>query len=143
MCEWFDKGEFKRRARPRPVKKGKQSKLFVLDLAMIKRPLNEVLRGPFLQHSIRIQPVVCAKRARFFSVNPQDNKSSASPPVLVDKLKQWQSTARDRSLKQLSTFVQSTERNLSLLGGKLNQVTGYELVEELKRKVIEQGKTLY
>ncbi|PVF94649.1 hypothetical protein CPB86DRAFT_712841 [Serendipita vermifera] len=105
---------------------------------MIRRPLNEVLRRPFLQHSIRIHPVVCAKRARFFSNNSQDNKPSASPPVVVEKLKEWQSTAKDRSLKQLNTFIQATEKNLSLLGGKLNEVTGYELVEELKRKVIEQ-----
>lgn len=57
---------------------------------------------------------------------------------LVEKLRKWQDDAKTRANTQIATWSTSAQHNLALLGSKINEMTGYTLVEELKRHVVEQ-----
>lgn len=67
-------------------------------------------------------------RARFYSQQPD----------VSQKLKQWRESAITNSQARLAAWTDSAGQQLALLGSKLNHLTGYELVEELKRQVVEQ-----
>jgi hypothetical protein len=68
-----------------------------------------------------------------------DEHSRPSKWEITDKLTQWQAVAQKTSKERFNIWTTAAEENLALLGKKLNQLTGYELVEELKKQVVEQG----
>ena len=68
----------------------------------------------------------------------EDNKHNQED-VLV-KLRKWQGEARTHANNQIENLATAAQQNLAVLGSKLNEMTGYKLVEELKRQVVEQGE---
>lgn len=56
-----------------------------------------------------------------------------------DQLRQWTDVVKRNSKIKFSIWSKDLEQRFALLGRKLNQFTGYELVENLKKQVVEQG----
>ncbi|KAG8811442.1 sensitivity to high expression protein she9, partial [Serendipita sp. 399] len=67
-----------------------------------------------------------------------NGKKEGDQLEIVHKLKEWQETAKKNGNERLAIWKSTAEQNLASLGNKLNQLTGYELVEELKRQVVKQ-----
>ncbi|QRV92591.1 Sensitive to high expression protein [Ceratobasidium sp. AG-Ba] len=72
--------------------------------------------------------------------------SSSSAPVSMeehtarakDSIAMW----KDATISLLRSRAQDAAGQLGELGGKLNKVTGYDEIEELKRKVVERERTI-
>ena len=60
---------------------------------------------------------------------------------LPPELRQWSLVAIGQSRGMISSVIAAMETNLAVIGGKLNEVTGYERIEGLKRRVHDQGRT--
>lgn len=98
---------------------------------MLKRPFNAVHKRSIALPSL---PYRILQR-RFYA----DEHSRPPKWEITDKLAQWQAIAQKTSKQRLNIWTTAAEENFALLGKKLNQLTGYELVEELKKQVVEQG----
>ena len=61
---------------------------------------------------------------------------------LPPEVRQWSLVAIERSNGMFSSVITAMQTNLAIIGGKLNEVTGYERIEGLKRRVHEQGRRL-
>ena len=61
---------------------------------------------------------------------------------LPPEVRQWSLVAIERSNGVFSSVITAMQTNLAIIGGKLNEVTGYERIEGLKRRVHEQGRRL-
>ena len=59
---------------------------------------------------------------------------------LPPEVHQWSLVAIGRSRGVFSSVIAATQTNLAVIGGKLNEVTGYERIEGLKRSVHDQGR---
>jgi len=59
---------------------------------------------------------------------------------LPPELRQWSLVAIGQSRGMFSSVIAAMQTNLAVIGGKLNEVTGYEHIEGLKRRVHEQGR---
>lgn len=68
--------------------------------------------------------------------SPNFNVWNKLPP----EVRQWSLAAIERSNGMFSSVTTATQTNLAIIGGKLNEVTGYERIEGLKRRVHEQGR---
>jgi len=60
---------------------------------------------------------------------------------LPPEIRQWSLVAIDQSRGMFSSVIAAMQTNLAVVGGKLNEVTGYERIEDLKRRVHDQGRT--
>ncbi|QRV77772.1 Sensitive to high expression protein [Ceratobasidium sp. AG-Ba] len=81
------------------------------------------------------------------SVTPSSSSAgSSSAPVSMeehtarakDSIAMW----KDATISLLRSRAQDAAGQLGELGGKLNKVTGYDEIEELKRKVVEKERTI-
>ncbi|KAG8805126.1 hypothetical protein FRC18_006867 [Serendipita sp. 400] len=79
---------------------------------------------------------------RLYSEGNINGKKEGEQLEIVEKLREWQETAKKNGSERLAIWKSSAEQNLASLGSKLNQLTGYELVEALKRQVVEQGLSM-
>ncbi|KAG8773426.1 sensitivity to high expression protein she9 [Serendipita sp. 397] len=75
---------------------------------------------------------------RLYSEGNINGKKEGEQLEIVEKLREWQETAKKNGSERLAIWKSNAEQNLASLGSKLNQLTGYELVEALKRQVVEQ-----
>ncbi|KAJ7505543.1 Mdm33 family-domain-containing protein [Mycena galericulata] len=64
--------------------------------------------------------------------------SSKQPPELKDRLRQWTDNTALTVRTRADEFTSTTKTTLSQLGFHLNRMTGYEEIESLKRRVVEQ-----
>lgn len=79
---------------------------------------------------------------------PSTNSPKSSAPLDFD-MEALRARFRDLSWQSISAvrqrtdeFTVNTAKSFSQLGAHLNKVTGYEEIESLKRRVIEQGALL-
>lgn len=56
------------------------------------------------------------------------------------EVRQWSIIAIEQSRGIFSSVISATQTSLSIIGGKLNEVTGYERIEDLKQRVHGQGR---
>ena len=76
----------------------------------------------------------------------EQTTSTEKPPnfsvwnKLPPEVRQWSLVAIERSNGMFSSVITAMQTNLAIIGGKLNEVTGYERIEGLKQRVHEQGK---
>lgn len=89
-------------------------------------------RAPFLASRIIIAHPI---KIRFYS-EQRDERPRVDP---TEKLNQWREIAVTNGRARLETWSNTVGQQLALLGSKLNHLTGYDLVEELKQQVVEQG----
>lgn len=73
------------------------------------------------------------------TTRPPPNEPSTPKSEIAVKLKEWQELARTTSQAHVSSWATSAGKSLVVLAEKVNQLTGYELIEDLKRRVVEQG----
>ncbi|KAI0072026.1 hypothetical protein K474DRAFT_1580203, partial [Panus rudis PR-1116 ss-1] len=70
--------------------------------------------------------------------------SSSARPIPVDQVKQiiqeWTEKTSSTIRQQADTYTVRVAKTFSKLGSELNKVTGYEAIESLKKRVVEQGK---
>ena len=59
---------------------------------------------------------------------------------LPPEVRQWSLLVIGQSRGVFSSVIAATQTNLAVIGGKLNEVTGYERIEGLKRSVHDQGR---
>jgi len=81
-------------------------------------------------------------RIRNYSEQQKHEANETDTPKKVDpteKIKQWSEIARINGQARFAAWTNAAEQQFTLLGSKLNQLTGYGIVEELKRQVVEQG----
>lgn len=67
------------------------------------------------------------------------NKSSQSLDTTVEKLRVWSTKYAAIVRQRMDTFSASAQIAFSRMGGRLNEVTGYREIEQLKRLVVENG----
>ena len=60
---------------------------------------------------------------------------------LPPEVRQWSLVVVGQSRGMFSSVIAAMQTNLAVIGGKLNEVTGYERIEGLKRRVDDQGRT--
>ncbi len=60
---------------------------------------------------------------------------------LPPEVRQWSLVVVGQSRGMFYSVIAATQTNLAVIGGKLNEVTGYERIEGLKRRVHDQGRT--
>lgn len=74
------------------------------------------------------------------------SKSNLTTPTELERTKQSLAVWKDATLNLVRARAQKASEDaavqLNELGGKLNKVTGYDAIEELKRKVVERGEPL-
>lgn len=82
-----------------------------------------------------------ARIRNYFEQQKQETNDTVTPKKVdpTEKLKQWSEVARINGQARFAAWTNAAEQQFTLLGSKLNQLTGYEMVEELKRQVVEQG----
>lgn len=67
-----------------------------------------------------------------------------SPKILpVVAFREWSGPAAAVFRRYADQFTSSAKTTFSQLGSQLNKVTGYEEIEALKRRVVEQGIYVY
>ena len=79
---------------------------------------------------------------------PKISKSSESPrlssqhaEIVKQRIREWTEKTAIVLRNRADDFTATTKTTFSQLGSELNRVTGYEEIEALKRKVVEQGRT--
>ena len=87
------------------------------------RPLSYLTSRIILRHPPRTRPI-------------SDQRPEIKP---AEKLKQWREIAVTNGQARFTAWTAAAEQQFALLGSKLNHLTGYELVEQLKSQVVEQG----
>jgi sensitive to high expression protein 9 len=65
--------------------------------------------------------------------------SSKHTSELKDRLRKWTDNTAVAVRGRADEFTSATRTTLSQLGFQLNRMTGYEEIEALKRRVVEQG----
>jgi hypothetical protein len=93
---------------------------------------NSTNSDPTAAHTSRNSPSVLV------GVNIEELKSRANDlsQGLKARTHEWTSLLRTRA----NIFSGNTIAQLSQLGSRLNQVTGYDVIETLKKEVVKQGK---
>ena len=78
------------------------------------------------------------------------SESSESPKlsayhaeIVKQRIREWAEHGAIVLRNRADGFTATTKATFSQLGSELNRVTGYEEIEALKRKVVEQGKVLF
>ena len=103
-----------------------------------------------------------SKQEVLFSQLPDDIKTSSSPAesktsessespklssyhaeIVKQRIREWAEQGAIVLRNRADGFTATTKATFSQLGSELNRVTGYEEIEALKRKVVEQGRTLF
>ncbi|KAJ7644314.1 Mdm33 family-domain-containing protein [Roridomyces roridus] len=69
---------------------------------------------------------------------PPESDSKEEPTELKDRLRQWTDQTALTVRTRADEFTSTTKAALSKLGFHLNKATGYEEIETLKRRVVEQ-----
>jgi sensitive to high expression protein 9, mitochondrial len=68
--------------------------------------------------------------------------SSYHTEVVKQRIREWAEQGAIVLRDRADGFTATTKATFSQLGSELNRVTGYEEIEALKRKVVEQGRIL-
>jgi sensitive to high expression protein 9 len=78
------------------------------------------------------------------------SESSESPrlsphhaEIVKQRIREWAEQGAIVLRNRADGFTATTKATFSQLGSELNRVTGYEEIEALKRKVVEQGRFLF
>ena len=66
--------------------------------------------------------------------------SSYHAEIVKQRIREWTEQAAIVLRNRAVGFTATTKTTFSQLGSELNRVTGYEEIEALKRKVVEQGR---
>ena len=69
--------------------------------------------------------------------------SSYHAETVKQRIREWSEQAAIVLRNRADGFTATTKTTFSQLGSELNRVTGYEEIEALKRKVVEQGRVLF
>lgn len=84
------------------------------------------------------------------SAESKTSESSESPrlssyhaEIVKQRIREWAEQGAIVLRNRADGFTATTKATFSQLGSELNRVTGYEEIEALKRKVVEQGKDLF
>lgn len=99
------------------------------------------------QHNVQIEAPNEGKPETGTTTPEESMPSTIKPPKfdvwnkLLPELRQWSLVAIGQSRGMVSSVIAAMQTNLTIIGGKLNEVTGYERIEGLKRRVHEQGRT--
>jgi hypothetical protein len=99
------------------------------------------------QHNVQIEASNEDKPESGTRTPEEPVPSTITPPKfgvwnqLPPEVRQWSLAAIGQSRGMFSSVVAATQTNLATVGGKLNEVTGYERIEGLKRRVHDQGRT--
>lgn len=104
---------------------------------MLKRPLKAFCR-PSIAIPNRVPGHLAHLQRRFYAEQQQSPKETG-PPKWEINLKEWREIARTTSKARISSWTTAAGENFTLLAKKLNELTGYELIEQLKKEVVEQG----
>jgi hypothetical protein len=73
---------------------------------------------------------------------PRDQSITTGPSMtaeLAERLRIWSELTKTRWHERTSQWTASAVTGFSQLGGQLNQVTGYEEINALKKQVVAQG----
>ena len=85
------------------------------------------------------------------SSSPAESKTSSESPsesprlssyhaeIVKRRIREWAEQGAIVLRNRADGFTSTTKATFSQLGSELNRVTGYEEIEALKRKVVEQG----
>jgi hypothetical protein len=138
----FDKGESRGMSLQKTQIRPQSSQFFARPqpCMLIRRSAGIRIRS--LQCSPHIRIYFPQVTTRAYSEQQKSEGNGTETPkkiVLAEKLKQWSEVARTNGQARFAAWTTAAEQQFTLLGSKLNQLTGYELVEELKRQVVEQG----
>ena len=66
--------------------------------------------------------------------------SSYHAEIVKQRIREWAEQGAIVLRNRADGFTATTKATFSQLGSELNRVTGYEEIEALKRKVVEQGR---
>ena len=69
--------------------------------------------------------------------------SSYHAEIVKQRIREWAEQGAIVLRDRADGFTATTKATFSQLGSELNRVTGYEEIEALKRKVVEQGRILF
>lgn len=69
--------------------------------------------------------------------------SSYHAEIVKQRIREWAEHGSIVLRNRADGFTATTKATFSQLGSELNRVTGYEEIEALKRKVVEQGRILF
>lgn len=69
--------------------------------------------------------------------------SSHHAEIVKQRIREWAEQGAIVLRNRADGFTATTKATFSQLGSELNRVTGYEEIEALKRKVVEQGIGLF
>lgn len=69
--------------------------------------------------------------------------SSYHAEIVKRRIREWAEQGSIVLRNRADGFTATTKATFSQLGSELNRVTGYEEIEALKRKVVEQGRKLF
>ena len=98
------------------------------------------------QHNVKNEASNEGKPENVMTTLEEQTTSTEKPPnfrvwnKLPPEVRQWSLVAIERSNRMISSVITAMQTNLAIIGGKLNEVTGYERIEGLKRRVHEQGR---
>ncbi|KAF7297725.1 NADPH--cytochrome P450 reductase [Mycena kentingensis (nom. inval.)] len=70
--------------------------------------------------------------------DPNPNLNPETPPELASRLRKWSEDTAIAARTRADEFSATARTTLSQLGLQLNRITGYEEIEALKRRVVEQ-----
>jgi hypothetical protein len=99
------------------------------------------------QHGVQSEAQNNGKPEIVMRTLEESTPSTRKPPnvdvwnKLPPEVRQWSLMAIKQSRGVFSSVITATQTNLAMVGGKLNEVTGYERIEDLKRRVHEQGRS--
>jgi hypothetical protein len=98
------------------------------------------------QHNVQSEASIEDRPETVMRTPQEPVPSTRKPPKfggwnkLPQEVRQWSLVAVGQSRGMLSSVVAAMQTNLAVIGGKLNEVTGYERIEDLKRRVHQQGR---
>lgn len=69
--------------------------------------------------------------------------SSYHAEIVKQRIREWAEQGAIVLRSRADGFTATTKATFSQLGSELNRVTGYEEIEALKRKVVEQGRFFF
>lgn len=98
------------------------------------------------QHNVQNEASNEGQPENVMATLEEQTTSTEKPPnfsvwnKLPPEVRQWSLVAIERSNRMFSSVITAMQTNLAIIGGKLNEVTGYERIEGLKRRVHEQGR---
>lgn len=99
------------------------------------------------QHDVKIEtpiegePEIVAKPPEESVLSTRRQPKIGVWNKLPSEVRQWSLVVIGQSREVFSSVIAATQTNLAVIGGKLNEVTGYERIEGLKRSVHDQGRT--